>query len=213
MLDDVAAWRSPGRLAARRATDSFLTFMRAKESSKSPAAAPRPLRGSRAASRVIFVRVPGEIWPELLAASASPSSLSRLSYTIRKLVCVLCALESLSRGQSIAAGTRRAGIKQVTGWRWYRAFKKRGIAGLLPRTHQAGRKPNSPQHRKRSFLLPVHVALGDLRMRGGRVAFAASARPVLSPSLRRQSRRAARNLERAIPAALRDILQPKEASA
>src|SRR5258706_1243193 len=150
---------------------------------KPPAAASQPSRGNHAASRVIFIRVPGELWPELLASSATPSTLSRLIYALGKLVCVLSILESLSHGRSIAAGTRRAGVGQVTGWRWYNAFLNHGVAGLVPLTHTAGRKAKSPVHRDRAIRLPVHVALGDLRLHGGRVALAASAPPPLCPLL------------------------------
>ena len=172
----------------------------------------QPPAKPRAAYCVIFVRIPGEIWPALLAASARPSTLSHLTYTLRKLACVLQILESLATGGSLSAGARRAGCNIITGWKWHQQFLDRGVDGLLPQTHRLGRKAKTPAPpRDKAILLPVRVSLGDLRVRGGHVAFTASARPVLSPAMRRKARRTLRNMERSLPVALRQMLQPREA--
>ena len=159
-----------------------------------------------AASRVVFVRVPSELWPALLSSSSSPSSLSRFCYALRKCVCVLSILSSVSRGGSVAAGARLAGVHPITGWRWMRSYERAGLNGLVPLTHRAGRKAILAVQRKAGVLLPVRISLDDVRLRKGRIHFAAALRPVLNSHARRQARKAVSEIEHSLPGALHQIL-------
>jgi hypothetical protein len=165
---------------------------------------------SRAASSMVSVWIPAGIWPQFLFASAAPSSLASLSYALKKLVAVLAVSESVRLGRGMAAGARLAGVNYLTARSWFITFEHDGFAGIFPRRHRSGRRPKHSKTRPaRSVRLPLLVELREFRMRGGRLAFRASARPIISKAARRDAHRATRALARTLPGALSRFIEPR----
>lgn len=159
----------------------------------------------RTASRVASLQLPPQIWPALLAAS-DERSLYTLVEIIKRLSLVALSLEFERQGRTIADAARVCGVAYICAWRWRCAFRRGGLAALLPgvisgRPPKVGRLIASPET---GLSLPVRINMDEVRFRAGRMVFDVRLAP-MAGHLRRRSRRAIRCAERRLPAALKPL--------